>query len=456
MALRPGALEQRLKDQAQALQSAARYVKAGGRLVYATCSLLIEENEGQIDAFITARPEFSAVAGADGSAPICLIWLASHRRMAPRPAVLAGDEWDGWIFHRGLAKERGLRARRKIMTADFHHDIAERHDKVLIVDFGSQVTQLIARRVREAGAYCEIHPFNRDPAQIAAFGAKGIILSGGPCSVTETDSPRAPQVVFELGVPVLGICYGQQTMCVQLGGKVEAGHDREFGKAVVTVTAPSALGEGVWEQGKGYQVWMSHGDRVVSLPPGFHAAAVSEGAPFAMIADEQRRLYATQFHLEVVHTPEGARLIGNFVHNICGCGNDWSMGAFRAEEIRRIRAKVGNGRVICGLSGGVDSAVAAVLIHEAIGSQLTCIFVDTGLMRAGEAEEVVTLFRRHYNIPLVAVDAERDFLDALAGVTDPEQKRKIIGGKFIDVFEAEASKTWRRRIFWRRAPCIPM
>ncbi len=318
--------------------------------------------------------------------------------------------------------------------------IQPEHDRILILDFGSQVTQLIARRVREAGAYCEIHPFNRDPAQIAAFGAKGIILSGGPCSVQEPNSPRAPQVVFELGVPVLGICYGQQTICVQLGGKVEGGHAREFGKAQVKISAPSALFDGAWDVGKDYQVWMSHGDRVVSLPEGFKVTGTSPGAPFAMIADEKRRIYATQFHLEVVHTPDGAKLIDNFVHKICGCGHDWSMGMFRAEEIKRIRAQVGNGKVICGLSGGVDSAVAAVLIHEAIGSQLTCIFVDTGLMRTGEAAQVVDMFRQHYNIPLVAVDAEKDFLGALAGVTDPEKKRKIIGGKFIDVFDAEAKK----------------
>ncbi len=314
------------------------------------------------------------------------------------------------------------------------------HDRILILDFGSQVTQLIARRVREAGAYCEIHPFNRDPAQIAAFGAKGVILSGGPCSAIEAGSPQAPQIVFELGVPVLGICYGQQTICVQLGGKVEGGHAREFGKAQVKIAAPSALFDGVWETGKEYQVWMSHGDRVVSLPDGFKATGTSAGAPFAMIADEKRRIYATQFHLEVVHTPDGAKIIDNFVHKICGCSHDWSMGLFRAEEIKRIQTQVGNGRVICGLSGGVDSAVAAVLIHEAIGSQLTCIFVDTGLMRTGEAAQVVDLFRQHYNIPLIAVDAEKDFLGALAGVTDPEQKRKIIGGKFIDVFDAEAKK----------------
>lgn len=318
-------------------------------------------------------------------------------------------------------------------------------DRILILDFGSQVTQLIARRVREAGVYCEIHPFSRDEDFIKNFGAKGIILSGGPASSIEPGSPRAPTSVFALGVPVLGICYGQQTMCLQLGGRVEAGHAREFGRAEITVTAPSALYDGVWETGKKYQVWMSHGDRVTQLPEGFKPVAASEGAPFAVVSDEIRRIYATQFHPEVAHTPEGAKIIGNFVHKICGCRYDWSMGMFRAEAIKRIQTQVGTkkeggGRVICGLSGGVDSAVAAVLIHEAIGSQLTCIFVDTGLMRSGEGAQVVDLFRRHYNIPLIAVDAAADFLGALTGVSDPEQKRKIIGGKFIDVFEREAQK----------------
>lgn len=319
--------------------------------------------------------------------------------------------------------------------------MTELHEqRILILDFGSQVTQLIARRVREAGVYCEIHPFNRDAAAIKAYNAKGIILSGGPASSLEANSPRVPAIVYELGVPVLGICYGQQATCLQLGGQVEGGHEREFGKAQVKITAPSALYDGIWQVGQSYQVWMSHGDRVVKLPPGFSATGTSDGAPFAIATDEKRRFYGLQFHPEVVHTPDGAKLINNFVHKICGCGSDWSMGAFRAAEIARIRAQVGQGRVICGLSGGVDSAVAAVLIHEAIGEQLTCIFVDTGLMRTGETEQVVNLFRQHYNIPLIAVDASADFLGALAGVTDPEKKRKIIGGKFIEIFEAEAKK----------------
>lgn len=314
------------------------------------------------------------------------------------------------------------------------------NDKILILDFGSQVTQLIARRVREAGVYCEIHPFNCGDEQIRAFGPKGIILSGGPCSVLDADSPRSPQAVWDLGVPVLGICYGQQTMAAQLGGKVEGGHAREFGKAQIEIREACDLYSDVWPVGSKQQVWMSHGDRVTQLPPGFRIVASSEGAPFAFVANEKRHYYATQFHLEVVHTLDGAKLLSGFVHKICGCSSDWSMKAFRQNEIAKIRAQVGKGKVICGLSGGVDSAVAAVLIHEAIGDQLTCIFVDTGMMRQGEAEQVVSLFRSHYNIPLVAVDAGKKFLSALQGVSDPEQKRKTIGKLFIDVFDAEAHK----------------
>jgi GMP synthase (glutamine-hydrolysing) len=313
-------------------------------------------------------------------------------------------------------------------------------DRILILDFGSQVTQLIARRVREAGVYCEIQPFNRTDAQIREFKPKGIILSGGPCSTLDEGSPRAPKAVFDLGVPVLSICYGQQTTCLQLGGKVEGGHAREFGKAMIEIKQPSPLYEDFWPVGSKQQVWMSHGDRVTKLPQGFGVAAMSEGAPFAIAVDEKRRIYTTMFHPEVVHTLDGAKLLSNFVHKICGCGNSWSMKAFRATEIERIRKQVGKGRVICGLSGGVDSAVAAVLIHEAIGDQLTCIFVDTGLMRQGEGEQVVNLFRKHYNIPLIAVEAAAPFLGALAGVTEPEQKRKTIGKLFIDVFDAEAHK----------------
>jgi GMP synthase (glutamine-hydrolysing) len=313
-------------------------------------------------------------------------------------------------------------------------------ENVLIIDFGSQVTQLIARRVREAGVYSEIVPFNKAREALERLKPKAVILSGGPASVTEMGTPRAPDWVFETGLPVLGICYGEQTMVEQLGGSVEGSDDREFGRAELEVMKASALFDGVWAPGDKPQVWMSHGDRVTKLPEGFEVTAVSSGAPFAAIADEQRKLYAVQFHPEVVHTPDGAKLLNNFVHKIVGLAGDWTMAHFRSAEIERIRAQVGSNKVICGLSGGVDSAVAAVLIHEAIGEQLTCIFVDHGLMRAGEADQVVSLFREHYNIPLVHVDASDKFLGELAGVSDPEQKRKTIGRLFIEVFEEEATK----------------
>ncbi|MFL5141930.1 MAG: glutamine-hydrolyzing GMP synthase [Microvirga sp.] len=315
-----------------------------------------------------------------------------------------------------------------------------KHDKILIVDFGSQVTQLIARRVREEGVYSEIVPFQSAEKAFREMKPKGVILSGGPASVTEAVSPRAPQDIFGAGVPVLGICYGEQAMAAQLGGEVEGGHHREFGRAEVEVVSESPLFEGVWRKGERYPVWMSHGDRVTRLPAGFEVIGRSENAPFAAVADETRHFYAVQFHPEVVHTPHGAALLRNFVRRIVGATGDWTMKAFRDEAIGRIRAQVGGGRVICGLSGGVDSAVAAVLIHEAIADQLTCVFVDHGLLRAGEAERVVTLFRDSYNIPLVHVEAEELFLRELAGVTDPEVKRKTIGRLFIDVFEAEAKK----------------
>jgi len=314
------------------------------------------------------------------------------------------------------------------------------HDKILIVDFGSQVTQLIARRVREEKVYCEIVPFQKAEAAFGELKPKGVILSGGPASVLDKDAPLAPAAIYQAGVPVLGICYGEQAMAQQLGGKVEGGHHREFGRAEVELIARSALTDGVWEVGERYPVWMSHGDRVTKLPGGFIAAGTSANAPIAMIADDKRKFYATQFHLEVVHTPQGAALLRNFVRNIAGCTGDWTMRAFKLEAIDKIRRQVGNAKVICGLSGGVDSAVAAVLIHEAIGEQLTCVFVDHGLLRLGEAEKVVALFRGHYNIPLIHANAADLFLDALAGIEDPEVKRKTIGKLFIDVFEAEAKK----------------
>jgi GMP synthase (glutamine-hydrolysing) len=319
-------------------------------------------------------------------------------------------------------------------------DVASAHDKILIVDFGSQVTQLIARRVREEGVYSEIVPFQKAEAAFREMKPKAVILSGGPASVLDKDAPATPMAIFNAGVPVLGICYGEQTMAQQLGGIVEAGHHREFGRATLEVTDDCALFDGVWQKGGRYDVWMSHGDRVTKLPDGFRAVARAQGSPISVIADDARKFYAMQFHPEVVHTPDGAKLLRNFVRKVAGLTGDWTMRAFREEAIEKIRAQVGKGRVICGLSGGVDSAVAAVLIHEAIGDQLTCVFVDHGLLRLNEAETVVDLFRYHYNIPLVHVDASKQFLGELDGVTDPEVKRKTIGRLFIDVFEAEAKK----------------
>ena len=313
-------------------------------------------------------------------------------------------------------------------------------DRILILDFGSQVTQLIARRLRESGVYCEIWPYNASDERIRAFEPAAVVLSGGPASVVMAETPRVPAVVFELGLPVLGICYGQQAMCAQLGGEVESSDHQEFGRAYLEVQEPCGLTEGLWSAGEKHQVWMSHGDRVVRLPEGFRPVGTSDGAPFAMVADEARRYYGVQFHPEVVHTPDGAKLLANFSHRVAGCSGDWTMAAFRERALGQIREQVGDARVICGLSGGVDSAVAAVLIHEAIGEQLTCIFVDHGLLRLGEADQVVELFRHHYNIPLVHRDAASLFLGKLAGVGDPEQKRKIIGATFIDVFEQEAGK----------------
>jgi GMP synthase (glutamine-hydrolysing) len=314
------------------------------------------------------------------------------------------------------------------------------HDKILIVDLGSQVTQLIARRVREEGVYSEIVPFQKAEQAFFAMRPKGVILSGGPASVLDKDAPLAPEKIYQAGVPVLGICYGEQAMAQQLGGEVEGGHHREFGRAEVEIVEDCALFEGVWRKGERYPVWMSHGDRVTKLPEGFRTVAKAPNSPIAAIADDARKFYATQFHLEVVHTPHGAALLRNFVRNIAQCRGDWTMRAFKQEAIAKIRERVGKGQVICGLSGGVDSAVAAVLIHEAIADQLTCVFVDHGLLRLGEAQKVISLFRDSYNIPLVHVEAEELFLKNLAGVEDPERKRKTIGKLFIDVFEAEAKK----------------
>ncbi len=312
--------------------------------------------------------------------------------------------------------------------------------RILILDFGSQVTQLIARRLREAGIYCEIMPYTATVSRISAWAPRGLILSGGPASVADAEAPLADPAIYAMGLPVLGICYGQQLLVAQLGGAVLGHEHREFGRAYVDVTADCALFHGVWAVGAREQVWMSHGDRVTALPPGFAAVASSEGAPFAVIADEARRLYGTQFHVEVVHTPHGAALLANFAHRVCGCAGDWTMAAFRDAAIARIRAQVGGGRVICGLSGGVDSSVAAVLIHEAVGDQLTCIFVDHGLLRAGEADQVVETFRHRFHVPLVHRDARTLFVNALAGVSDPETKRKTIGRLFVEVFEEEAAR----------------
>ncbi len=311
---------------------------------------------------------------------------------------------------------------------------------VLIVDFGSQVTQLIARRVREAGVYCEIAPFQSAEEAFRRLAPKAVVLSGSPASTVDIGSPRAPQVIFDSGLPVLGICYGEQTMCAQLGGKVEGSDHREFGRAFLEIEDDCPLFEGVWAKGTRHQVWMSHGDRVTAIPPGFRVVGTSTGAPFAAIADDDRKYYGVQFHPEVVHTPDGAKLLSNFVHKIAGLSGDWTMAAYREQAIEAIRKQVGDGKVICALSGGVDSSVAALLTHEAVGDQLTCILVDHGLMRKNEASEVVAMFREHYNLPLILVDASDRFIGALEGESDPEKKRKTIGRLFIEVFEEEAKK----------------
>ncbi|MDX1974698.1 MAG: glutamine-hydrolyzing GMP synthase [Rickettsiales bacterium] len=311
-------------------------------------------------------------------------------------------------------------------------------DRILILDFGSQVTQLIARRVRELGVYSEIRPFNISDEDIAAFKPKAIILSGGPASVHQDFSPKVSPIVFTLGIPILGICYGEQLLCQQLGGKVESSDHREFGRAFIDVAEDCALFDGIWTKGNQYQVWMSHGDRVISLPSGFNTVATTPSAPFAAIADEKRRYYGVQFHPEVVHTPDGGKLLANFVQKIAGCRGDWTMAAFKQSAIARIRDQVGDKRVICGVSGGVDSSVVAALLHEAIGDQLICIFVNTGLLRGNEPEQVEKLLRDHFHINLVHVDAGQIFMQRLEGVSDPERKRKIIGETFIEIFEKEA------------------
>ncbi len=316
------------------------------------------------------------------------------------------------------------------------------HQRLLIIDFGSQVTQLIARRLRELNVYCEIHPFHTVTDQtLRDMAPQAIILSGGPASVTQEGSPRAPQAVFDLGVPVLGICYGQQVMMVQLGGKVEGGHHAEYGRAFIT-PAPGHREDGIFaglfENGR-EEVWMSHGDRVTQLAPGFEVIGTSPNAPMAMIADTSRHFYGVQFHPEVHHTPNGRKMLENFVR-LAGFTGDWTMASYKDEAIRKIREQVGDRKVICGLSGGVDSSVAAVLIHEAIGDQLTCVFVDHGLLRLNEADEVVTMFRDNYNIPLIHADEADLFLGALEGISDPEVKRKTIGKLFIDVFQRYASE----------------
>jgi GMP synthase (glutamine-hydrolysing) len=319
------------------------------------------------------------------------------------------------------------------------------HSKILILDFGSQYTQLIARRVREANVYCELHPYDVDEAFIRDFKPEGIILSGGPNSVIDGDTPRAPQLVFDLGVPVLGICYGMQTMAAQLGGAVENGLVREFGYAEVRAQGHSALFKDIQdranEQGHGLlDVWMSHGDKVTALPPGFKIIASNAATPIAAMADETRRFYAVQFHPEVTHTYQGKAIIERFVHAVCGCAKDWNMPDYISEAVAKIKAQVGKDEVILGLSGGVDSSVAAALLHRAIGTQLTCVFVDNGLLRLNEGQQVMETFARNLGVKVIHVDASGEFMKHLSGVADPEKKRKIIGREFVEVFQREAAK----------------
>ncbi|MBK4735756.1 glutamine-hydrolyzing GMP synthase [Noviherbaspirillum pedocola] len=324
------------------------------------------------------------------------------------------------------------------------------HSKILILDFGSQVTQLIARRVREAGVFSEVFPYDVSDEFLRGYGAAGIILSGGPASVTEGDTPRAPAAVFELGVPVLGICYGMQTMAAQLGGRVENGAVREFGYAELRARGHTALLNGindfVTSEGHGMlKVWMSHGDKVLDMPPGFKLMASTDNCPIAGMADEDRRFYALQFHPEVTHTLQGKAILTRFVHEICGCKSDWNMPDYIAEAVEAIRAQVGKEEVILGLSGGVDSSVAAALIHRAIGDQLTCVFVDHGLLRLNEGKMVMDMFAKNLGVKVIQVDASEQFMGKLAGVTDPEAKRKIIGAEFVEVFQREAGRLTNAR-----------
>ncbi len=314
-----------------------------------------------------------------------------------------------------------------------------KHDRILILDFGSQYTQLIARRVREAGVYSEILPWDTDLGLIRDFQPNGVILAGGPESVVFDDPPRAPELIFEMGVPVLGICYGMQTMAAQLGGEVEPSAHREFGHAEVDVAQGCRLLDNLPE-GQQLHVWMSHGDRVNRLPDGFSAVASSGNAPLAAMADESRNYYGLQFHPEVTHTKSGQQIIERFVHEICGCADDWNPGNIIARDIEKIRAEVGDGRVLLGLSGGVDSSVVAALLHEALGDQLVCVFVDHGLLRLDEGDQVMEIFAENLGVNVIRVNAEDRFLAALAGVSDPEEKRKIIGRLFIEVFDEEAAR----------------
>lgn len=319
--------------------------------------------------------------------------------------------------------------------------MSEKNKLILIVDFGSQVTQLIARRVRENGVYSQIFPYHKITEEfVKGLDPVGIILSGGPSSVNDEKSPKVPHFIFELGLPVLGICYGQQLLCKELGGIIESGNSREFGQAFVNVVKDSPLLTGAWNDGNTHKVWMSHGDHVAKIPNGFEVVASSEGAPFAAIANESKKFYGLQFHPEVTHTPEGALLLKNFTHDICGCEGNWTMSSFLDESIAKIREEVGDNQVICAVSGGVDSSVVAALLHKAIGDKLHCVFVDTGLLRKDEGEAVRKAFNDHYKIPLNYVNASGVYMNLLENVSDPEQKRKIIGKAFIDIFETEAKQ----------------